>query len=166
MPSFGVEAESLADDLLITDPVGRMALRDGVPEEDEVLRLARAGGGPGPTQRQDQAQSAPPTRPQLLLQWTAATYPGCGYGSGFRRGRTWALTRPEETPAMDRTAPTTRARTTPVPSTPARSTAAATRATEGTQAVAGTGRRGAGRVNDTGETRCWKPLKESGRLAE
>ncbi|BEP15227.1 hypothetical protein acdb102_35380 [Acidothermaceae bacterium B102] len=138
-----VEAESLADDLLITDPAGRVALRDddaspqeralkvawsrlqaaqamlsgtadradidraraltaqgraaldhaqrlrdGVPDEAEVLRLARAGGGPDPTQRYDQAQSAPPVRQQLLSQWTAATYPGYGYGwyPGFGYG--------------------------------------------------------------------------------
>lgn len=130
-----VEAESLADDLLISDPAGRVALRDeesspeerslrvawsrlegaqamlseqadtrtierargltaqgraalehaqrlrdGVPDESTVLDLARQGSGPDPGQRFDQPQSAPPVRQRLLPQWTAASYPGYGYG--------------------------------------------------------------------------------------
>jgi hypothetical protein len=130
-----VDVESLADDLLITDPAGRVALRDddanpeqralrvawsrlqaaegmlggaadratvdraralvaqgraalehaqrlhdGVPEEQDVLRLAAQGSGPDPSQRKDQAQSEPPARQRLLPQWTAASYPGYGYG--------------------------------------------------------------------------------------
>ena len=138
-----VEAESLADDLLITDPAGRVALRDdssspeerslrvawsrldaaqamlsesadrsaidraraltsqgrsalehaqrlrdGVPDEAQVLGLARQGSGPDPSQRYDQPQSAPPVRQRLNRQWTAASYPGYGYGwyPGFGYG--------------------------------------------------------------------------------
>jgi hypothetical protein len=59
-----------------------------VPDEQDVLRLAAQGGGPDPSQRQDQAQSEPPVRQRLLPQWTAASYPGYGYGwyPGFGYG--------------------------------------------------------------------------------
>jgi hypothetical protein len=138
-----VETESLADDLLVADPAGRVALRyeesdpqeralrvawsrleaaqamlseradtptierargltaqgraalehalrlrDGVPDEAEVLDLARRGNGPDPSQRFDQPQSPPPVPQRLLPQWTAASYPGYGYGwyPGFGYG--------------------------------------------------------------------------------
>jgi hypothetical protein len=130
-----VEVDALADDLLIADPGGRLALpeddpgperraltvawsrlqaaqamlsatadratvgragalavqgraalehaqrlRDGVPEQAEVLRLAAQRGGPDPSQRHDAAQSAPPLPQRILPQYTAASYPGYGYG--------------------------------------------------------------------------------------
>ena len=55
-------------------------LRDGVPSEAEVLRLAAQSGGPDPAARRDQPESAPPRRQQLLRDYTPASYPGYGYG--------------------------------------------------------------------------------------
>jgi hypothetical protein len=130
------EVDTLADDLLITDPAGRVAirdvadadpeqralkvawsrqqaaaemlsrttdratvdragvlarqgraaleqaqrLRDGVPGESEVLALAAQRGGPDPSLRQDQARAGPSARQQTLQEYTAASYPGYGYG--------------------------------------------------------------------------------------